>query len=32
MPLEIDIECFQMWAARLGCPPEAIPTEEALKS
>ncbi|CAD7013877.1 unnamed protein product [Ceratitis capitata] len=32
MPLEKDIQYFQVWAAKLGCPPEAIPTEEALKS
>ncbi|XP_017472394.1 PREDICTED: uncharacterized protein LOC108363517 [Rhagoletis zephyria] len=32
MPLEKDIEIFQVWAAKLGCPPDAIPTEEALKS
>ncbi|XP_067630740.1 augmin complex subunit dgt5 [Eurosta solidaginis] len=32
MPLEKDIELFQLWAAKLGCPPDAIPAENALKS
>ncbi|XP_054740347.1 augmin complex subunit dgt5 isoform X1 [Anastrepha obliqua] len=32
MPFEKDIELFQVWAAKLGCPPNAIPSEEALKS
>ena len=32
MTIEDDIEAFRVWATRLGCPPEAMPNDDALKS
>ncbi|KAI8128742.1 hypothetical protein FF38_09976 [Lucilia cuprina] len=32
MTIEDDIEAFRVWATKLGCPPDAIPSEDALKS
>ncbi|XP_013097699.2 augmin complex subunit dgt5 [Stomoxys calcitrans] len=32
MPIEADVEAFRVWATKLGCPQEAMPSEDALKS
>uniref|UniRef100_A0A1I8NYQ8 Uncharacterized protein n=1 Tax=Stomoxys calcitrans TaxID=35570 RepID=A0A1I8NYQ8_STOCA len=32
MPIEDDVESFRVWATKLGCPPEDIPGDDALKS
>ncbi|XP_075165668.1 dim gamma-tubulin 5 [Haematobia irritans] len=32
MTVEDDIEAFRIWATKLGCPQEAMPSEDALKS
>ncbi|XP_061394199.1 augmin complex subunit dgt5 [Musca vetustissima] len=32
MTIEDDMEAFRVWATKLGCPPEAMPSEDALKS
>lgn len=32
MTIEDDMESFREWATKLGCPPDAMPNEDALKS
>lgn len=32
MTIEDDVEAFRVWATKLGCPPDAMPSEDALKS
>lgn len=32
MNFKEETEDFRIWATSLGCPPDALPSEEALKS